>query len=150
MLLYYRYDMQALNVDFLELLARFLPTDWERQQISRYLKDEKPLDQLGAEDRFMVHLCSIPRLAERVDTMVFISSFADTVARLTPVSANYLLMHMKYTTTILLLGLGRNCSSKLVKLVGFGPHVPSDSSFVNKVPALPQMDTSGNFYGPFL
>ncbi|XP_073463836.1 formin-like protein 1 [Aquarana catesbeiana] len=78
------YDMQALNVDFLELLGRFLPTDWERQQISRYLKDEKPLDQLGAEDRFMVHLCSIPRLAERVNTMIFISSFADTVARLTP------------------------------------------------------------------
>nr|DBA22195.1 TPA: hypothetical protein GDO54_013249 [Pyxicephalus adspersus] len=78
------YDMQALNVDFLELLARFLPTDWERQLISRYLKDEKPLDDLGAEDRFMVHLCSIPRLADRVNTMIFISSFADTVARLTP------------------------------------------------------------------
>lgn len=78
------YDMQALNVDFLELLSRFLPTDYERQQISRYLKEEKPLDQLGTEDRFMVHLCSIPRLAERVNTMIFISSFADTVARLTP------------------------------------------------------------------
>ncbi|KAM9296192.1 formin-like protein 1 [Gastrophryne carolinensis] len=78
------YDMQALNVDFLELLSRFLPNDWERQQISRYLKDGKPLDQLGAEDRFMVHLCSIPRLAERVNTMIFISSFSDTLARLTP------------------------------------------------------------------
>ncbi|XP_075703072.1 formin-like protein 1 [Rhinoderma darwinii] len=78
------YDMQALNVDFLELLSRFLPTDWDRQQISRYLKDEKPLDQLGAEDRFMVHLCSIPRLAERVNTMIFISSFPETTARLTP------------------------------------------------------------------
>lgn len=76
--------MQALNVDFLELLSRFLPTDYERQQISRYLKEEKPLDQLGTEDRFMVHLCSIPRLAECVNTMIFISSFADTVARLTP------------------------------------------------------------------
>ncbi|XP_069809219.1 formin-like protein 1 isoform X2 [Dendropsophus ebraccatus] len=78
------YDMEALNVDFLELLSRFLPSDWERQQISRYLKDEKPLDQLGAEDRFMVHLCSIPRLAERVNTMIFISSFPETTARLTP------------------------------------------------------------------
>ncbi|XP_075033450.1 formin-like protein 1 [Mixophyes fleayi] len=78
------YDMQALNVDFLELLSRFLPTDWERQQISRYLREEKPLDQLGAEDRFMVHLCSIPRLSERVNTMIFISSFPETAARLTP------------------------------------------------------------------
>ncbi|CAJ0938207.1 unnamed protein product [Ranitomeya imitator] len=78
------YDMEGLNVDFLELLSRFLPTDWERQQISRYLKDEKPLDQLGAEDRFMVHLCAIPRLSERVNTMIFISSFPDTTARLTP------------------------------------------------------------------
>ncbi|XP_077108763.1 formin-like protein 1 [Ranitomeya variabilis] len=78
------YDMEGLNVDFLELLSRFLPTDWERQQISRYLKDEKPLDQLGAEDRFMVHLCSIPRLSERVNTMIFIASFPDTTARLTP------------------------------------------------------------------
>ncbi|KAM5135583.1 formin-like protein 1 [Mantella aurantiaca] len=78
------YDIQALNVDFLELLARFLPTDWERQQITSYLKDQKPLDQLEAEDRFMVHLCSIPRLADRVNTMIFISSFSDTVARITP------------------------------------------------------------------
>ncbi|XP_040294582.1 formin-like protein 1 [Bufo bufo] len=78
------YDMEALNVDFLELLSRFLPTDWERQQISRYLKDEKPLDQLGAEDRFMVHLCSIPRLSEKVNTIIFISSFPETTARLTP------------------------------------------------------------------
>ncbi|XP_063816059.1 formin-like protein 1 [Pseudophryne corroboree] len=79
-----KYDMQALNVDFLELLSRFLPTDWERQQISRYLREEKPLDQLGAEDRFMVHLCSIPRLSERVNTMIFISSFPETATRLTP------------------------------------------------------------------
>lgn len=78
------YDIEALNVDFLELLSRFLPTDWERQQISRYLKDGKPLDQLGAEDRFMVHLCSVPRLSEKVNTMIFISSFPDTTARLTP------------------------------------------------------------------
>ncbi|KAG9474384.1 hypothetical protein GDO78_004599 [Eleutherodactylus coqui] len=78
------YDMEALNVDFLELLSRFLPTDWDRQQISRYLKEEKPLDQLGAEDRFMVHLCAIPRLSERVNTMIFISSFPETTARLTP------------------------------------------------------------------
>ncbi|XP_056405302.1 formin-like protein 1 isoform X2 [Hyla sarda] len=78
------YDMEALNVDFLELLSRFLPTDWERQLISRYLKDGKPLDQLGAEDRFMVHLCSIPRLTERVKTIIFISSFPETTTRLTP------------------------------------------------------------------
>ncbi|XP_071967305.1 formin-like protein 1 isoform X2 [Engystomops pustulosus] len=78
------YDMEALNVDFLELLSRFLPTDWDRQQISRYLKDQKPLDQLGAEDRFMVHLCSIHRLSEKVNTMIFISSFPETTARLTP------------------------------------------------------------------
>ncbi|XP_063315397.1 formin-like protein 1 [Pelobates fuscus] len=78
------YDMQAINLDFLELLARFLPSDYERQQISRYLKDQKPLDDLGSEDRFMVHLCSIPRLSERVNTMTFISSFPDTTARLTP------------------------------------------------------------------
>ncbi|XP_053309245.1 formin-like protein 1 [Spea bombifrons] len=78
------YDMQALSLDFLELLSRFLPTDWERQQISRYLRDEKPLDDLSAEDRFMVHLCSIPRLSERVNTMTFISSFPDTTSRITP------------------------------------------------------------------
>uniref|UniRef100_A0A8C5WFK2 Formin-like protein 1 n=1 Tax=Leptobrachium leishanense TaxID=445787 RepID=A0A8C5WFK2_9ANUR len=78
------YDMQALNLDFLELLARFLPTDWERQQISKYLRDKKPLEDLSSEDRFMVHLCSIPRLSERVNTMAFISNFPDTVARLAP------------------------------------------------------------------
>ncbi|KAG8446966.1 hypothetical protein GDO86_014418 [Hymenochirus boettgeri] len=79
-----KYDMQALNLDFLELLARFLPTDWERQQIAKYIRDQKPLNDLTAEDRFMVHLCSIPRLAERVNTMTFMANFPDMVTRLTP------------------------------------------------------------------
>ncbi|KAE8575376.1 hypothetical protein XENTR_v10003813 [Xenopus tropicalis] len=79
-----KYDMQAFNMDFLELLARFLPTDWERQQISRYCRDQKPLDDLTAEDRFMVHLCSIPRLAERVNTMTFMANFPDMASRLKP------------------------------------------------------------------
>ncbi|NP_001086147.1 formin like 1 L homeolog [Xenopus laevis] len=79
-----KYDMQTFNMDFLELLARFLPTDWERQQIAKYCRDQKPLDDLTAEDRFMVHLCSIPRLAERVNTMTFMANFPDMASRLKP------------------------------------------------------------------
>ncbi|OCT60055.1 formin-like protein 1 [Xenopus laevis] len=79
-----KFDMQAFNMDFLELLARFLPTDWERQQIAKYCRDQKPLDDLTAEDRFMVHLCSIPRLAERVNTMTFMANFPDMASRLKP------------------------------------------------------------------
>ncbi|XP_054448943.1 formin-like protein 1 isoform X2 [Pteronotus mesoamericanus] len=78
------YDLQALGLDFLELLTRFLPTDYERSLIARFEKEQRPMEELSEEDRFMLRFSRIPRLPERMNTLTFLGNFPDTVQLLMP------------------------------------------------------------------
>ncbi|ELV10103.1 Formin-like protein 3 [Tupaia chinensis] len=78
------YDLQALGVDFLELLTRFLPTDYERSLISRFEQEQRPMEELSEEDRFMLRFSRIPRLPERMATLTFLGNFPDTAQLLMP------------------------------------------------------------------
>ncbi|XP_015506549.1 formin-like protein 1 [Parus major] len=78
------YDQQALSLDFLELLLRFLPTEYERNLIGKFERDQQPPEELSDEDRFMICFSKIPRLAERMNVMIFLGSFGDTAQLLMP------------------------------------------------------------------
>ncbi|XP_068774947.1 formin-like protein 1 isoform X2 [Struthio camelus] len=78
------YDQQALSLDFLELLLRFLPTEYERTLISKYERDQQPPEELSDEDQFMIRFSKIPRLAERMNVMIFLGNFGDTAQLLMP------------------------------------------------------------------
>lgn len=80
-----RYDQQALSLDFLELLLRFLPTEYERSLIEKFERDQQPPEELSDEDQFMIRFSKIPRLAERMNVMIFLGSFGDTAQLLMPV-----------------------------------------------------------------
>ncbi|XP_059006497.1 formin-like protein 1 isoform X3 [Mustela lutreola] len=78
------YDLQALGLDFLELLTRFLPTEYERSLIVRFEQEQRPMEELSEEDRFMLRFSRIPRLPERMATLTFLGNFPDTVQLLMP------------------------------------------------------------------
>ncbi|XP_053821265.1 formin-like protein 1 isoform X9 [Vidua chalybeata] len=78
------YDQQALSLDFLELLLRFLPTEYERSLIGKFERDQQPPEELSDEDQFMIRFSKIPRLAERMNVMIFLGSFGDTAQLLMP------------------------------------------------------------------
>ncbi|XP_077898074.1 formin-like protein 1 isoform X4 [Ictidomys tridecemlineatus] len=78
------YDLQALGLDFLELLTRFLPTEYERSLIARFEREQRPLEELSEEDRFMLRFSRIPRLPERMSTLTFLGNFPDTAQLLMP------------------------------------------------------------------
>uniref|UniRef100_A0A8D2MS26 Formin-like 1 n=1 Tax=Zonotrichia albicollis TaxID=44394 RepID=A0A8D2MS26_ZONAL len=79
-----RYDQQALSLDFLELLLRFLPTEYERSLIGKFEREQQAPEELSDEDQFMVRFSKIPRLAERMNVMIFLGSFGDTAQLLMP------------------------------------------------------------------
>lgn len=81
----HRYNQEALSLDFLELLERFIPTDYEMRLIGGYEGDGRPLDELSEEDRFMVHFSKIPRLAQHISTLTFMGNFPDSVQLIQPV-----------------------------------------------------------------
>uniref|UniRef100_A0A3Q3EWN2 FH2 domain-containing protein n=1 Tax=Labrus bergylta TaxID=56723 RepID=A0A3Q3EWN2_9LABR len=53
------YNQRALSLDFLELLERFIPTEYETKLIHNYECEGRPLDELSEEDRFMVRFSKI-------------------------------------------------------------------------------------------
>uniref|UniRef100_A0A8B9MXA6 Formin like 1 n=1 Tax=Accipiter nisus TaxID=211598 RepID=A0A8B9MXA6_9AVES len=79
------YDQQALSLDFLELLLRFLPTEYERTLIGKFEREQQPPEDLSDEDQFMIRFSKIPRLAERMNVMIFLGNFNDTAQLLMPV-----------------------------------------------------------------
>lgn len=81
------YDLQTLSLDFLELLTRFQPTEYERSLIARFEKERRPMEELSEEDRFMLRLSRIQRLPERMNTLTFLGNFPDTAQLLMPVWA---------------------------------------------------------------
>uniref|UniRef100_A0A8B9YHV6 Formin like 1 n=1 Tax=Bos mutus grunniens TaxID=30521 RepID=A0A8B9YHV6_BOSMU len=78
------YDLQTLGLDFLELLTRFLPTEYERSLITRFEREQRPIEELSEEDRFMLRFSRIPRLPERMNTLTFLGNFPDTAQMLMP------------------------------------------------------------------
>lgn len=78
------YDQQSLSVDFLELLEHFIPSDYEMKLLLNYEKDGRPLDELTDEDRFILRFGKIPRLKQRINTLIFMGNFPETVKRLQP------------------------------------------------------------------
>uniref|UniRef100_H3A5F3 Formin like 1 n=1 Tax=Latimeria chalumnae TaxID=7897 RepID=H3A5F3_LATCH len=78
------FELQSLSLDFLELLVRFIPSEYELKLIQQYEKDQKPLEDLSDEDRFMIQFSKIPRLSLRINIMTFVGNFSDTVQLLTP------------------------------------------------------------------
>ncbi|XP_034049355.1 formin-like protein 1 [Thalassophryne amazonica] len=78
------YNQKALSLDFLELLKRFIPTDYEMKLIHNYECEGRPLDELNEEDCFMVRFSKIPRLAQHISTLTFMGNFPETVQLIQP------------------------------------------------------------------
>uniref|UniRef100_A0A3B5A1D9 FH2 domain-containing protein n=1 Tax=Stegastes partitus TaxID=144197 RepID=A0A3B5A1D9_9TELE len=79
-----RYNQKALSLDFLELLERFIPTEYETKLIHGYECDGRNLDELSEEDRFMVRFSKIPRLSQRISTLTFMGNFPESVQLIQP------------------------------------------------------------------
>ncbi|XP_043082984.1 formin-like protein 1 [Puntigrus tetrazona] len=78
------YNLDLLNSDFLELLERFIPSDYELRLFEKYEREGRPLLELSEEDRFMVAFSKIPRLSQRIGTLTFMGNFSESMLLLKP------------------------------------------------------------------
>ncbi|XP_049336227.1 formin-like protein 1 isoform X3 [Astyanax mexicanus] len=78
------YNLDTLSLDFLELLERFIPSDYELKLIQSYEREGRPLLELSEEDRFMVRFGKIPRLSKRISTLTFMGNFSESIQLLRP------------------------------------------------------------------
>lgn len=89
-----RYNLDLLNSDFLELLERFIPSDYELKLIEKFEREGRPLLELSEEERFMVAFSKIPRLSQRISTLTFMGNFSESIMLLKPVSIYIRRMHI--------------------------------------------------------
>nr|XP_039251877.1 formin-like protein 2 isoform X1 [Styela clava] len=80
----YSYDLQALPLEYVEMLPRFIPNEVELKAFKQYEKDGKPFETLASEDKFMWLFGRVERLQQRLNIMIFIGNFNDTIHSLTP------------------------------------------------------------------
>ncbi|XP_030740601.1 formin-like protein 3 [Echinops telfairi] len=78
------FDLQTLPVDFVECLMRFLPTEAEVKLLRQYERERQPLEELAAEDRFMLLFSKVERLTQRMAGMAFLGNFQDNLQMLMP------------------------------------------------------------------
>ncbi|CAB1337987.1 unnamed protein product [Coregonus sp. 'balchen'] len=78
------YNQEALSLDFLELLERFIPSEYEVKLIQNYEREGRPLDELPEEDRFMVRFGKIPRLPQRISMLTFMGNFPESIQLIQP------------------------------------------------------------------
>ncbi|KAK0142669.1 Formin-like protein 2 [Merluccius polli] len=78
------FDQRALALDFLELLERFIPSDYEMKLLLNYEKEGREIGELSNEDQFMLRFGKIPRLSRRISTLTFMGNFPETAKRLQP------------------------------------------------------------------
>lgn len=78
------YDQQALSLDFLELLERFIPSEYESKLLGNYEKEGRDPMELADEDRFLLRFGKIPRLSQRIATLTFMGNFPENLKRIQP------------------------------------------------------------------
>lgn len=82
---------------------RFLPTEAEVKLLRQYERERQPLEELAAEDRFMLLFSKVERLTQRMAGMAFLGNFQDNLQMLTPVGPHPNHTHLQPVSTIHLL-----------------------------------------------
>lgn len=85
----HRYDLRGLSLDFLELLERFIPTDYEMKLIQDFEQEGRAPDGLSEEERFMMRFGKIPRLPQRISALTFMGNFPESVRLIQPVRSHH-------------------------------------------------------------
>ncbi|XP_052398069.1 formin-like protein 1 [Carassius gibelio] len=78
------FNLDLLKSDFLELLERFIPSDYELSLIEKYEREGHALPELSEEDRFIVTFSKIPCLPQRISNLTFMGNFSESIQLLKP------------------------------------------------------------------
>lgn len=70
-----------------------LPSEQETKLFRQFIVDRKDVNQLTDEDKMLVQLTKVERLAAKLSIMSYIANFVDLVHQIGPVITSSLLLH---------------------------------------------------------
>ena len=79
-------SLKELPLEMVELLQRMVPTEEETKLYNAYIADRKDVAALTDEDQYLIHLCRVERLANKLAVMAYMGNFFDNIHLIQPVS----------------------------------------------------------------
>lgn len=78
-------DLKQLTLENVEMLQKMTPTEQEIKAYKEYVTDKKDINQLTDEDKFMLQLTKIERLAAKLSIMNYMGNFVECLHLISPV-----------------------------------------------------------------
>lgn len=83
-------DLKQLSLENVELLQKMVPTEQETKIFKDYIIEKKNINLLTEEDKFVLNLTKVERIASKLSIMNYMGNFFDSIHLISPV--NYILL----------------------------------------------------------
>lgn len=80
------FDLKVLSVENVELLQKMIPTEQEVKLFKDFVIEKKNVALLTEEDKFILSLTKVERLASKLSIMNYMGNFFDSLHLISPVS----------------------------------------------------------------
>lgn len=80
------FDLKVLSVENVELLQKMIPTEQEVKLYKDFVIEKKNVNLLTEEDKFMLNLTKVERIASKLSIMNYMGNFFDALHLISPVS----------------------------------------------------------------
>lgn len=79
-------DLKQLSLENVELMQKMVPTDAEVKLFKEYTAEKKDINLLTEEDKFVLQLSRVERIASKLSIMSYMGNFFESLHRVGPVS----------------------------------------------------------------
>lgn len=78
-------DLKQISLENVEILQKMIPTEQEIKAYKEYIGDRKDPNLLTEEDKFMMQLTKVERIAAKLAIMNYMGNFFDSLHLINPV-----------------------------------------------------------------
>lgn len=78
-------DLKQLSLENVEILQKMTPTEQEIKNYREYVAEKKDVNMLTDEDKFMLQLTKVERIASKLAIMNYMGNFFDSLHLINPV-----------------------------------------------------------------
>jgi formic-like protein len=82
------FDLKVLSVENVELIQKMIPTEQEVKLYKDFVIEKKNINLLTEEDKFMLNLTKVERIASKLSIMNYMGNFFDSLHLISPVSSS--------------------------------------------------------------
>lgn len=79
-------DLKQISLENVELLQKMTPTELEIKTYKEFVAEKKDVNMLTDEDKFMLQITKVERLAAKLSIMSYMGNFFDSMHLISPVS----------------------------------------------------------------